>query len=561
MHSRLINNVLINSLIIFFSIFILNNTHNLNELLNFNHYQWFSSYGNSINQHLSGFYGLVYDKWNFPITITNSISFPNYSSIVLTDSLPIVAVITKLFYAYLPENFHYFGIWKILCIYLLCLSSFFLFYNYINKNIYLSFLFMLFSVSSYPLLSRTGNPTLNGHFIIFFSLIMYFEIKETGINKKKFILNNLVLIFSLLIHFYFFIFSLLIISSSYLQLWVDKRNNIKEIFYILSLTFIILLCIAYIFGFFYNLNGLGFDRFSVKGMPIQSLFFASKEFGFKTIFGNTNNVLFINEQYESLNYLGVGYILLLAICSFFFIKKYKYFKPSKNIFLFCSIFIIFIYSLGSNIYLSENINFTYDHHKIPYFSAITGILGVSGRMFIFCYVLISFFSINYLYKTTNKIIFFSLFTFISVLQYYEIIHLNYSKQDILNFEILESFRDNDYMNDLSRNKFYKENSLILENITNDIVFIIPPHQCSGSQISHLLYSNLVRSKKKVNSIWGGRDNYSCSKKKNDILNYQKAKKKKVSYVYIKKFQQQYVDLFSFDKKKCAEFENVYVCNN
>ena len=64
---------------------------------------------------------------------------------------------------------------------------------------------------------------------------------------------------------------------------------------------------------FYSFGGIGFDRFDNKGMPLLSLFFGSNEINFQTIFNNQTNVIHYSEQYESLNYLGIGLILLIPI--------------------------------------------------------------------------------------------------------------------------------------------------------------------------------------------------------------------------------------------------------
>ena len=66
-------------------------------------------------QHYFGWVAFRQSRWDFPIGCFDGATYPDATSIIFTDSLPIVAVIFKLFRGWIPHDFQYFGIWALLC--------------------------------------------------------------------------------------------------------------------------------------------------------------------------------------------------------------------------------------------------------------------------------------------------------------------------------------------------------------------------------------------------------------------------------------------------------------
>ena len=60
--------------------------------------------------------------WTFPIGLYNSLSYPEYVSVLQTDSIPLFAMFFKLFKNILPYDFQYFGLFGLMCF---MLQSFF----------------------------------------------------------------------------------------------------------------------------------------------------------------------------------------------------------------------------------------------------------------------------------------------------------------------------------------------------------------------------------------------------------------------------------------------------
>ena len=47
--------------------------------------------------------------WHFPVGLIDTLSYPTSVSVIYTDSIPLVALIFKLFRNILPLRFQYFG--------------------------------------------------------------------------------------------------------------------------------------------------------------------------------------------------------------------------------------------------------------------------------------------------------------------------------------------------------------------------------------------------------------------------------------------------------------------
>ncbi len=72
-------------------------------------------YGGDLSQHYCGWRGYRLGNWQFPIGLTNQLSYPDYISVIFTDSIPIFAVLFKILSPLLPGQFQYFGLWGIMC--------------------------------------------------------------------------------------------------------------------------------------------------------------------------------------------------------------------------------------------------------------------------------------------------------------------------------------------------------------------------------------------------------------------------------------------------------------
>ncbi len=85
------------------------------KVLNPTYTDWLLVSGGDLTQHYLGWTAYRTCSWQFPLGMTNTLAYPNKTSVIFTDSIPLFAVLFKLFSPVLPEKFQYFGLWGIVC--------------------------------------------------------------------------------------------------------------------------------------------------------------------------------------------------------------------------------------------------------------------------------------------------------------------------------------------------------------------------------------------------------------------------------------------------------------
>lgn len=105
------NKVLIGGMLLGFLFFLL--LYGI-QILNVTYDDWLLT-GGDLSQHYLGWCFFRDSDWSFPVGLMDKISYPNFVSVIFTDSIPLFAVIFKVFRNWLPETFQYFGIWGLIC--------------------------------------------------------------------------------------------------------------------------------------------------------------------------------------------------------------------------------------------------------------------------------------------------------------------------------------------------------------------------------------------------------------------------------------------------------------
>ena len=98
------------------------------ETLNFNNTQWLYS-GDDRSAHQLGWYFFKNDVWRFPLGSNPNFGDEIGSSIIYSDSIPIMALFFKSINFLLPEKFQYISIWFIICFFLQGILSYFLIFK------------------------------------------------------------------------------------------------------------------------------------------------------------------------------------------------------------------------------------------------------------------------------------------------------------------------------------------------------------------------------------------------------------------------------------------------
>jgi len=337
------------------------------------------------------------DIWRFPLG-----SNPNYgmnigSGIAFSGSIPIMAIIFKLFANILPDNFHYFGLWIFICFFLQSYVAFLIIYNQ-TKNLLFAIIGSLFFLLSPPLINRLSfHLSLFAHWLILIGF--YIEIKKNLLNKNIYWATLISL--SALIHFYFTIMLLGIFFCFFINN-LKKENYLKKIYGQALLILGSLIFTMFVIGYF-NIPftdalayGYGNYPFDLAGMFIQNTAVSSGGIDW-SFFLSSTSVL----PYGGFAYLGLGGILFLIFIIIIFIFDFKIFIKKKNFLPFFLITLIFLaIAITNKIHLFNNVILNFELPKIFY--GILSIVRASGRFIWPVYYLIFLFAIIFIYKKFSK---------------------------------------------------------------------------------------------------------------------------------------------------------------
>ena len=278
--------------------------------------------GGDLTQHYLGWCYYRSGKWTFPFGLTDRIAYPTYTSVIFTDSIPVLAVFFKLFSPILPDTFQYFGWWG--------LGSFILqgiFAVKILKEFEVSklqaFLGSILFILSPVMIERMFKHTaLGGHWLILAAIYLYVRHRKDYDNIVKTSIQwGIIGILIAGVHLYYLPMAAAILGIYILcSFFVQKRFNLKYI--VPGVTFLAGLFInTYLLGGFSSGadatgDGLGENSFNLNG------FINPK--GYSIFLKDMK--MYYDLQYEGFAYLGLGVMILLAaavVYAFICLRKKK----------------------------------------------------------------------------------------------------------------------------------------------------------------------------------------------------------------------------------------------
>tara|TARA_B100000029_G_scaffold453229_1_gene478869 strand:- start:125 stop:2248 length:2124 start_codon:yes stop_codon:yes gene_type:complete len=358
------------------------------------------------------------DKWYFPLGKNPNYGLDIATSIIFTDSIPILGLFFKLFKSLLGENFQYFSFWIFICFFLQLFISFSILES-ITKNFHYSILVSILFVLSPIFLYRLGlHLALGGQWLI---LLAYYL--NLCVDKRKLKLFWIFLIvISSYIHAYFTAMLFIMYSCHVFNEFLETKKIKKTLIDIL-VPLIILIFFMYLLGYFHNsiINSASIG-YGVFGLDLLGIFDPSTESS------NLNWSSIIKDipgtSTEGFNYLGIGNIFLvffaLMVFSYNSLKNKKYFV---NFFLrnksYLLITIVFLcWAITSDIHFKGDLIFSLSIHK--YLFGALSIFGATGRFFWPIYYLLIIFSSIYIFMYLKKNYSISLLYLIIFLQFIDI---------------------------------------------------------------------------------------------------------------------------------------------
>ena len=197
------------------------------RILNVTYDDWLLT-GGDLSQHYLGWCFFRTSDWAFPIGLMDRISYPNHVSVIFTDSIPLFAIIFKLFRSWLPETFQYFGIWGLLCFALQGGLGALLIRHFVKKDGYTiagSLFFVLAPIEIYRMYMHTA---LGAQWLLLAALLL-------GLERSRISLKNKVMITAILgflcgsIHMYFIPMCGIILCAFWIEDVIYQRKILPAI--------------------------------------------------------------------------------------------------------------------------------------------------------------------------------------------------------------------------------------------------------------------------------------------------------------------------------------------
>lgn len=286
------------------------------RILNPTYVEWLYN-GRDLMQHYLGWEFYRRSDWMFPLGMTDQLGYPNATSVIFTDSIPIFAVIFKMFASVLPERFQYFGIWGILCFMLQGFFAARILQVYIEKKWQIVTGCLVFLLSPAMLFRMYMHTALAGQWLILAAIYLCAVHKENYKKVKKTSLQWGILGFLIGgIHLYFTPMCGALLAGYVVYSFIcEKKIMVRYVMPLVSF------CVGlggnvFLLGGFSSEASTGTSNLGVHSFNLNGFFNAM---GYSRILKSLDT--YTNGQYEGFAYLGLGIITLLLVSLIYHITK------------------------------------------------------------------------------------------------------------------------------------------------------------------------------------------------------------------------------------------------
>lgn len=282
------------------------------SILNPTNTSWLYADGD-ITQHQLGWEFFRNDSWHLPLGTMKTLAYPEGTSVVYMDSIPLAAISFKALSPILPHAFQYFGLWGLLSFVLQGALGALIVRRFTKSNL-LAILGSLFFVFAPFFLMRTyAHTALASQFIILIGIcfVLYRDHFKSPIKSVAAWASLLAI--SAAIHPYFVPMSGILLLI-YLIL---KKASWKSFVLHLAIGGIVALGCFWLVGGFVTKN-VGTDTLGMFGADVNALI---NPINFSYFIKPLPT---ISGAYEGLAYLGLGVYLLLFLVVMWFFFSYRW---------------------------------------------------------------------------------------------------------------------------------------------------------------------------------------------------------------------------------------------
>jgi hypothetical protein len=313
-----------------------------------------------------------HSPWTFPLGLNPNYGLEIASSVVFSDSVPIMALVFKFISPLLPERFQYFGLWILLCFILQAIFSWLIAGLLTDRLILKVGVCILLGVFALPMIKRMGlHASIMSHFFILAAIYLNFYNPV----RHRLIYWGALLVCSSLVHFYVFFMVGALWVASVLDAVQTKHQDFKSAFIeVISMTAFVGIA-TWSGGYFLGSTpALGGEGFGVYKLNVLSLFDSNRWSYLLPPIPHPQDLE------EGFNYLGLGILFLIPFALYKVINLHTYWMGvcKKHVF-YCSLLILLTaFSLTNNISIGNYTTyFELPQFLIRYFE----VLRSSGRLF------------------------------------------------------------------------------------------------------------------------------------------------------------------------------------
>lgn len=384
------------------------------RVLDFSNILWLTTSSDTFTQYL-GWEFFRKDNWHWPLGANPRYGLEFSSSVIFSDSIPLVSIPLKLLAQQLPEVFQLAGYWLLICFILQAHYTIKL-VNLSTSSLFISSAAAILFTFSPAFLGRLHMHSLFAHWLVLMALYIYLSNGKDDLKRNaKWIA---LLTASVLVHTYFLGMLSVIWIADMAQRNSEFARDFKSRWLEIALTIAAIAVALWAAGFFplttsYLSGGYGFHRFN-----LTSLF--NPQGGINTDNNIWSQLLPPLPQgpgdYEGFSFLGLGGITALLCALPAFWMNRRNILSSKMAPLLAACAVLFLFALSNKIGVGAR-TFEIWIPEIVIQAAST--MRASGRFFWPIYYLILLYALNLIIKNYDKKIASGLIFIFAVAQVYD----------------------------------------------------------------------------------------------------------------------------------------------
>lgn len=164
---------------------------------------WSTTHNDSVHS-IAGLQYYMSEGWGWPLLHIDSYGYPSGTNVIITDSIPLLAVAAKAFRAVLPVGFHYFGYWMALCFVMQAVTVVWLLVVLGWRSYAAALVGATMALLQTALLTRFFHVALLAQFLIVMAFIVGVRITQANNPGRRLWWFAVLLLVSFFVHLYLF---------------------------------------------------------------------------------------------------------------------------------------------------------------------------------------------------------------------------------------------------------------------------------------------------------------------------------------------------------------------